>query len=96
MYSEGYYPYPTLEEYWAYWSRYIYTNRYMDAPKPVYDRFFHPVKDKDYFVILGGGYNTLVFCSLSTRRKLRKNTVKQQIQDFLFHKRTEYEERRCA
>ena len=31
MYSGGFYPYDTLEEHWAYWSRYIYINRYMDA-----------------------------------------------------------------
>ena len=36
MYSGGFYPYDTPEEHWAYWSRYIYINRYMDAPKPVY------------------------------------------------------------
>lgn len=51
MYSGGFYPYGTPEEYWAYWSRYIYVNRYMDAPKPVYDMLFQLVKDKDYFVI---------------------------------------------
>jgi NAD-dependent SIR2 family protein deacetylase len=51
MYSGGFYPYNTLEEHWAYWSRYIYVNRYMDAPKPVYDMLFDLVKDKDYFVI---------------------------------------------
>lgn len=37
-----------------------------------------------------------VFCSSSTRRKLRKNMVKQQIQGYLFNKSTEYGERRCA
>ncbi len=36
---------------WAYWSRYIYINRYLDAPKPVYDDLFSLVKDKDYFVL---------------------------------------------
>jgi NAD-dependent SIR2 family protein deacetylase len=51
MYSGGFYPYDTLEEHWAYWSRYIYVNRYMDPPKPVYDRLFELVKDKDYFVL---------------------------------------------
>lgn len=51
MYSGGFYPYETLEEYWAYWSRYIYINRYMDAPKPVYERLLELVKDKDYFAI---------------------------------------------
>ncbi len=51
MYAGSFYPYSTPEEYWAYWSRYIYVNRYMDAPKPVYDRLLQLVKDKDYFVI---------------------------------------------
>ena len=51
MYSGGFYPYQTKEEFWAYWSRYIYVNRYTDAPKPVYDELFGLVKDKDYFVI---------------------------------------------
>ena len=51
MYSGGFYPYQTLEEHWAFWSRYIYINRYMDAPKPVYDNLYELVKDKDYFVI---------------------------------------------
>ena len=37
MYSGGFYPYDTLEEYWAYWSRYIWINRYTDVPRPVYD-----------------------------------------------------------
>ena len=51
MYSGGFYPFPTQEAFWAYWSRYIYINRYMDAPKPVYDDLLKLVQDKDYFVI---------------------------------------------
>lgn len=51
MYSGGFYPYKTLEEFWAYWSRYIYVNRYTDAPKSVYSDLLELVKDKDYFVI---------------------------------------------
>ena len=51
MYSGGFYPFPTQEEFWAYWSRYIYINRYQDAPKPVYDDLLKLVQDKDYFVI---------------------------------------------
>ena len=51
MYSGGFYPYKTLEEYWAYWSRYIYLNRYMDPPKPVYEDLLELIKDKDYFVL---------------------------------------------
>ena len=51
MYSGGFYPYQTPEEYWAYWSRYIQINRYENAPKPVYDELLSLVGDKDYFVI---------------------------------------------
>lgn len=51
MYAGGFYPYETPEEMWAYWSRYIFINRYMDAPKPVYENLLALVKDKDYFVI---------------------------------------------
>ena len=51
MYTGGFFPYPTKEEFWAYWSRYIFVNRYMDAPKPVYDDLLKLVQDKDYFVI---------------------------------------------
>ena len=51
MYSGGFYPFATPEEHWAYWSRYTYINRYMDAPKPVYDAILKLVQDKDYFVI---------------------------------------------
>lgn len=51
MYTGGFYPYKTLEEHWAYWSRYIMINRYMDAPIPVYKELFELVKNKNYFVI---------------------------------------------
>lgn len=51
MYSGGFYPFVTPEEHWAYWSRYIYINRYMDAPKPVYNDLLKLVQDKDHFVI---------------------------------------------
>lgn len=51
MYSGGFYPFPTQEEFWAYWSRYIFINRYQDAPKPVYETLLKLVADKDYFVI---------------------------------------------
>jgi NAD-dependent SIR2 family protein deacetylase len=51
MYSGGFYPYETKEEFWGYWSRYIYVNRYMDSPKEIYEELFKVVKDKDYFVL---------------------------------------------
>ena len=51
MYTGGFYPFPTEEERWAYWSRNIWVNRYQDAPKPVYDNLFKLVRGKDYFVL---------------------------------------------
>lgn len=51
MYSGGFYPFRTPEEHWAYWSRYIYINRYCDIPKDTYNKLFELVKDKNYFVI---------------------------------------------
>ena len=51
MYTGGFYPFPTPEEQWAYWSRYIYINRYMDADNGTYRRLFELLKDKDYFVL---------------------------------------------
>lgn len=51
IYSGGFYPFETAEEYWAWWSRHIYYNRYVEPPKPVYDALYGLVKDKDYFVV---------------------------------------------
>lgn len=51
MYSGGFYPFPDQETYWAWWSRNIYCNRYVKAPKPVYENLLRIVRDKDYFVI---------------------------------------------
>nr|WP_305146195.1 Sir2 silent information regulator family NAD-dependent deacetylase [Bariatricus massiliensis] len=51
MYAGGFYPYDTLEEYWAWWSRHILVNRYeVSAGKP-YSDLFSLVKDKEYFVL---------------------------------------------
>lgn len=51
MYTGGFYPYHALEEHWAYWSRYIYINRYLDAPRNTYANILEVVKNKDYFVL---------------------------------------------
>ena len=51
IYSGGFYSYETLEEYWAWWSRHIYYNRYdVPAGKP-YTDLLAIVKNKDYFVL---------------------------------------------
>ncbi|MCD8338082.1 MAG: Sir2 silent information regulator family NAD-dependent deacetylase, partial [Lachnospiraceae bacterium] len=51
MYSGGFYPFDTLEEYWAWWSRHILVNRYEAAVGKPYTDLLELVKDKDYFVL---------------------------------------------
>ena len=51
IYSGGFYPYSTLEEYWAWWSRHIWVNRYMAAPRPVYQQLLALLQNQDYFVL---------------------------------------------
>ena len=51
MYAGGFYPFETLEEYWAWWSRHIFYNRYVDAPLPVYRDLLALVRGRDYFVL---------------------------------------------
>lgn len=52
MYSAGFYQFETEEEYWAYWSRYVYINRYLHTePNKIYSALYNLVKNRDYFVI---------------------------------------------
>lgn len=51
IYSGGFYPYRTLEDYWGWWSRHIYYNRYDVAPGKPYIDLLKLVKDKNYFVL---------------------------------------------
>ncbi|MBC8542349.1 SIR2 family NAD-dependent protein deacylase [Bianquea renquensis] len=51
MYSGGFYPYNSLEEYWAWWSRHIYVNRYDIAAGKPYTDLLKIVNDTDYFVL---------------------------------------------
>lgn len=51
MYAGGFYPFPSREEFWAYWSRYIACNRYCPPPKRTYETLLSLVKGREYFVI---------------------------------------------
>ena len=51
MYSAGFYPFKTLEERWAYWSRHIWYNRYIPAPKNTYAKLAKLLAGKDFFVL---------------------------------------------
>ena len=51
IYSGGFFPFESPEEFWAWWSRHIYFNRYIDAPSDVYGNLKKIVEEKDYFVL---------------------------------------------
>lgn len=51
MYTGGFYPFKTSEEYWAWWSRHIWYNRYLPESQRVYKDLFEILKDKNYFII---------------------------------------------
>ena len=51
MYSGGFYPYDTLEEHWAFWSRYVMCNRYDPIPGRVYQQLLDLLRNRDYFVL---------------------------------------------
>ena len=51
IYSGGFYPYDTLEEYWAWWSRHIFINRYDVSVGKPYADLLTLIKDTDYFVL---------------------------------------------
>ena len=51
MYAGGFYPFSESETRWAWWARHIYYNRYVKAPKPVYEELLSIVRNKNYFVI---------------------------------------------
>ncbi len=51
MYSGGFYPYESREEYWAWWSRHILINRYDCPVGKAYKDLLLRIKDKDYFVL---------------------------------------------
>lgn len=51
MYTAGFYPYPSLEEKWAFWSRHIYYNRYNFSKRQVYSDLLNIMAGRDYFVL---------------------------------------------
>lgn len=51
MYSGGFYPYVSPEEYWAWWSRQILINRYDCPVGEVYKNLLSLIEGKDYFVL---------------------------------------------
>lgn len=51
MYTAGFYPFPTQEAKWGYWSKYSMINRFLPPALPLYKQLYEIVKEKDYFVL---------------------------------------------
>lgn len=68
MYSGGFHPFDSFEEHWAYWSRYIYCNRYMKAPGSAYDDLLALVRDRDSFVLTTNVDHQFQLAGFDTRR----------------------------
>lgn len=51
MYAAGFYPFPSQEAKWGYWSKHSMINRFLPPALPLYKQLFELVKDKDYFVL---------------------------------------------
>ena len=51
MYAAGFYPYPSEEAKWGYWSKHALMNRFDPPALPLYTGLFDIVKNKEYFVL---------------------------------------------
>lgn len=51
MYAAGFYPYPSEEAKWGYWSKHALMNRFDPPALPLYRELHDIVKDKEYFVL---------------------------------------------
>ena len=51
MYSAGFYPFPTQEDKWAYWSQHIWVNRFEPGATKLYRDLFAWAHKRDCFVI---------------------------------------------
>lgn len=51
MYAAGFYPFPTQEAKWSYWSKHSMINRFLPPALPLYKQLYEIVKEKEYFVL---------------------------------------------
>ena len=51
MYAAGFYPFPSEEAKWGYWSKHALINRFDPPVLPLYKELYDIVKDKEYFVL---------------------------------------------
>ncbi len=51
MYAAGFYPFPTEEARWGYWSKHALLNRFTPPALPLYKELYDIVREKEYFVL---------------------------------------------
>ena len=51
MYAAGFYPFPTEEAKWGYWSKHALVNRFFPPALPMYQQLLELVRNREYFVI---------------------------------------------
>lgn len=51
LFTASFHDFKDPQEFWAFWSRLIHYERYTMPPKPVYQKLYSLVKNKNYFVI---------------------------------------------
>ncbi len=51
MYSACFYPFPSEEARWGYWSKHVYVNRIQPQALPLYQKVKELVRNKNYFVL---------------------------------------------
>ena len=82
MYSGGFYPYRSPEQFWGFWCRYIYINRYQKTPKPTYEKLLKLLEGKDYEELISkpvdlvGTDDYILVYSLTTSMKIYEEASK--------------------
>lgn len=51
MYAAAFYPYPSEEAKWGYWSKHVLMNRFNPPALPLYKELYEIVEGKEYFVL---------------------------------------------
>ncbi|MCI8508515.1 MAG: Sir2 silent information regulator family NAD-dependent deacetylase [Lachnospiraceae bacterium] len=51
MYAAGFYPFPTEEAKWGYWSKHSMINRFLPPALPLYQMLYQMVQGKEHFVL---------------------------------------------
>ena len=79
MYAAGFYPFPTQEAKWGYWSKHSVINRFLPPAMPLYHQLYEIVKEKDYFVLTTNVDHQFQKASLQRREIMVIFNVKRDV-----------------